>query len=225
MAEDLVAIIPAFRCATTIGEVVRASRLQVRRVVVVDDGSTDATGDLAARAGADLRRHAENRGKGAALRTGIAAALEDSPRAIVLLDGDGQHDAGEIPVLVSAWRRTGAQMVIGSRWSDPAKIPGERYWTNYIGSRVLAWMSGLDLEDTQSGFRLLEGKLAGSLKLRHQGYAIETEMLLKAARQGARIVNVPIRAIYEDGPSHFRPVLDTCRISCAAVYTKVFDDS
>jgi glycosyltransferase involved in cell wall biosynthesis len=224
MAADLVAIIPAFRCAATIGEVVRATRLQVRRVVVVDDGSHDGTGELASRSGADVRQHAENRGKGEALRTGIAAALEASPDAIVLLDGDGQHDPGEIPVLVEAWKRSGAQMVIGSRWSDPAKIPGERYWTNYIGSRVLAWMSGLDLEDTQSGFRLLEVKLAAELKLRHRGYAIETEMLLKAARKGARIVNVPIRAIYEDGPSHFRPVLDTFRISCAAVYTKVFDD-
>jgi glycosyltransferase involved in cell wall biosynthesis len=225
MAEDLVAVIPAFRCAATIAEVVRATLLQVRRVVVVDDGSDDGTADLAARAGADVRRHGENRGKGEALRTGLAAALADSPAALVLLDGDGQHDAGEIAVLVSAWRRSGAQMVIGSRWSDPAKIPGERYWTNYIGSRVLAWMSGLDLEDTQSGFRLLEGGLAASLRLRHRGYAIETEMLLKAARRGARIVNVPIRAIYEDGPSHFRPVLDTFRISCAAVYTKVFDDT
>lgn len=225
MAEDLVAVIPAFCCAATIAEVVSETRLRVGRVVVVDDGSHDGTGDLAARAGADVCRHGENQGKGEALKTGIAAALARRPAAIVLLDGDGQHDAREIPVLISAWHRTGAQMVIGSRWSDPAKIPGERYWTNYIGSRVLAWMSGLDLEDTQSGFRLLESGLAASLKLRHRGYAIETEMLLKAARRGAHIVNVPIRAIYENGPSHFRPLLDTLRISCAAVYTKVFDDS
>ena len=112
-----------------------------------------------------------------------------------------------------------------SAGSDPSKIPSSRYWTNYIGSRALSWMSGADLIDSQSGFRLLGADLARRLELRSRGYAIESEMLLKVARRGGRIGHAPVRAIYErDGMSHFRPVLDTARISCAAVYYKVFDD-
>jgi glycosyltransferase involved in cell wall biosynthesis len=228
MSLRLVAVIPAYQCASTIGAVVSRTVPHVGRVLVVDDGSSDDTAGAAAAAGAGVERHTVNQGKGVALQTGIAAALTHEPGldAVVLLDGDGQHDPSEIPGLVAALEGSGAQLVVGSRWSDPTLIPGERYWTNYIGSKILSRMSGVDLDDSQSGFRVLSADLARRLRLRSRGYAIESEMLLKAARAGAKIVNSPIRAIYEDdGTSHFRPVLDTFRISCAAIYTKVFDDS
>jgi hypothetical protein len=104
-------------------------------------------------------------------------------------------------------------------------IPAARFWTNYIGSRVLSWMTGLELDDSQSGLRLLAADLARRLRLEADGYAIESEMLLKAARLGARVAQVPVRAIYDGVPSHFRPLRDTVRISCAAIYYKVFDDA
>ena len=229
MSARFAAVIPAFECAATVGEVVRKTAVHVGTVVVVDDGSADDTARRAAEAGALVLRHPENRGKGRALQTGIAHCLDlaEPVDAIVLLDADGQHDASEIPGLLSAWRSNCAQLVIGSRWSDPSLIPGERYWTNYIGSRILSRMSGVELDDSQSGFRVLSAALAGRLRLRSRGYAVESEMLLKAARLGALIVNSPITAIYDEacGKSHFRPVLDTVRICCAAIYTKVFDDT
>ena len=114
--------------------------------------------------------------------------------------------------------------MIGSRWAGRALIPGARYWTNYIGSRVLSWMTGLELFDSQSGYRLLSAALARRLTLRSRRYAVESEIVIKAARLGARLAHVPVRTIYGDQPSHFRPVLDTFRISCAAIYFKVFDD-
>lgn len=225
MRTGLVAVIPAFDCASTIRVVVEASLAHVDAVVVVDDGSGDSTATLARDAGAEVHSLPENRGKGAALRLGIGAALAHRPDALVLLDGDGQHDPADIPCLVAAWRRGEGDLIVGTRWSDPSKIPASRYWTNYIGSRVLSWMSGADLVDSQSGFRLLAADLTRRLDLRSDGFAIESEMLLKATRAGGRIGHVPVRAIYApNGASHFRPVMDTALISCAAIYYKVFDD-
>ncbi len=229
MPARFAAVIPAYQCAATVGEVARKTARHVAVVVVVDDGSNDDTAAVATAAGAVVIRHPVNLGKGRALQTGIAhcLALPEAVQAIVLLDADGQHDPEEIPGLVEAWSRLGADLVVGSRWSDPSLIPGERYWTNYIGSRILSRMSGVELDDSQSGFRVLSVGLAKRLRLRSRGYAVESEMLLKAARLGASIVNSPITAIYDAscGKSHFRPVLDTVRISCAAIYTKVFDDA
>lgn len=225
MPTGLVAVIPAFDCAASIRQVVEATRGHVDAVLVVDDGSGDETAALARAAGAEVHSLAQNTGKGAALRLGLTAALAREPEALVLLDGDGQHDPGDIPRLVKAWRRGDGDLIVGTRWSDPSKIPSSRYWTNYIGSRILSWMSGADLVDSQSGFRLLATPLARRLDLRSRGYAIESEMLLKATRAGGRVGHVAVRAIYvPNGGSHFRPVLDTALISFASIYYKVFDD-
>jgi glycosyltransferase involved in cell wall biosynthesis len=225
MRSDAAAVIPAYNCDRTIGPVVEAARRHVGAVVVIDDGSVDGTAAAARQAGARVESLLANRGKGFALRRGIEAALALAPRAIVLLDGDGQHDAAEIPTLLAAWEGGAGELVIGTRWSDPAAIPPARYWTNYVGSRILSWMTGTELLDSQSGFRVMTGELARRLPLRSDGYAIESEMLIKAARLGARIGHVPVRAIYDGCPSHFRPVTDTFRISCEAIYFKVFDDA
>ena len=225
MRADLVAVIPAFDCACTIARVVEGALAHVATVVVVDDGSADATSELARAAGAQVETLPANHGKGFALRRGLELALRERPQAIVLLDGDGQHDPSEIPSLVAAWRGGGGDLIVGTRWGNASVIPRERYWTNYVGSRVLSWMSGVELLDSQSGFRLLSAPLAERLGLAADGYAIESEMLIKAARLGARIGHAPVRAIYEGSTSHFRPVLDTVRISCSAIYFKVFDDA
>jgi glycosyltransferase involved in cell wall biosynthesis len=227
MRSEIVAVIPAFECAPSIGAVVAGVRRYLETVVVVDDGSRDGTAEAACRAGARVASLPENHGKGYALREGIRLALDLRPRAlaVVLLDGDGQHDPDDLPALFATWDRGEAELVIGTRLEHPEKIPGARYWTNYIGSRVLSWMTGLELRDSQSGLRLLDAELLRRLPLESDGYAIESEMLLKAARRGARVAHVPIRVIYDGLPSHFRPLRDVLRISCAAIYFKVFDDA
>ncbi len=217
-------MIPAFDCVTTIGEVVAGVRDFLETVIVVDDGSHDGTGERAADAGAMVVNLPVNSGKGVALRRGIEAALSGRPDALIFLDGDGQHDPADIPAFLGAWDDSRPDLVIGCRLGDPESIPGARYWTNYIGSRILSWMTGRDLDDSQSGYRLLGGDLASRLRLVAAGFAIESEMLIRAARLGARFEHVPVRTIYNDGGSHFRPVLDTFRISCASIYFKVFDD-
>lgn len=226
MRDDVAAVIPAYQCAETIGAVVAALRRRLEHVVVVDDGSRDATEKEAQAAGAATIRLAENRGKGAALRRGIDAALELGVDALVLLDGDGQHDPADLDLFLRAWDDDIADLVIGSRMAAPHLIPKERYWTNYIGTRILSWMTGMELEDSQSGYRLAAADLLDSMDLRSSRYAIESEMIIKAAHRDARIDHVPIRTIYEEtGRSHYRPLRDTVRISCAAVYFKLFDEA
>ncbi len=230
MRRDLIATIPAFDCAPTIGRVVSGCLAHVGTVIVVDDGSSDGTAEAAREAGARVESLERNQGKGAALRRGLEIALAGSPAdpgepaGVVLLDGDGQHDPGDLPALIAAWESGAGELVIGSRLGASDAIPRARYFTNYVGSRILSWMSGVELEDSQSGYRLLAASLARRLRLRSCGYAIESEMLLKTAALGATIAHVPIATIYDGAPSHFQPIRDTLRISCAAVYFKVFDE-
>lgn len=217
-------MIPAYDCAATIGAVVEGVRKQVSEVVVVSDGSRDETADCAREAGALVEVLPENRGKGFALRRGIAIAIAQNPEALILMDGDGQHDPADVPSLVATWESTRADLVVGARLADKYRIPGARYWTNYIGTRILSWMSEMELEDSQSGYRLLATDLARRIQLRSDGYAIETEMLIKAGKARAKVAHAVVRTIYNDEQSHFRPLIDTLRIALAAIQFKIEDD-
>jgi glycosyltransferase involved in cell wall biosynthesis len=216
-----VALIPAFRAEGTIAAVVRGVRPHVDSVLVVDDGSSDETAEQAKAAGAQVVRRESNGGKGAAIREGLAALAGSGATHIAFLDADGQHDPGDLPALL-AKAREGEEFVIGSRMADLAAIPFYRYRTNEIGSRVLSRMTGHEIEDAQSGFRVVAAGLLRRLELNARGYIIETEMLLKAAPHLPGFCHVPVRAIY-GGPSHYRPFKDTWIISWGAVYYKVFE--
>jgi glycosyltransferase involved in cell wall biosynthesis len=216
-----VALIPAYQAEETVGDVVRGARLSVDRVLVVDDGSTDRTGERAAGAGAEVLRLPENSGKGSALRAGLERVLASDATHVVFLDADGQHDPGDLPMLLGAARQ-GDRFVIGSRVARPEETPAVRYRTNEIGSRILTRMTGHEVEDGQSGYRVIAAEVLRRLKLNARGYLIETEILLKAAPHVARFRHVPVRAIY-GGPSHYRPFRDTWIISWGAVYYKVFE--
>jgi glycosyltransferase involved in cell wall biosynthesis len=216
-----VAVVPAYQAQATVGDVVRGLERSLARIWVVDDGSTDETGAVAERAGADVVRLAENGGKGTALRAGLARALDSDATHVAFVDADGQHDPADLPPLLEA-ARSGDAFVIGSRMGDPDAIPAYRYRTNEIGSRILSRMTGLEVEDAQSGYRVVAADVLRRLDLKARGYIIETEILLKAARHLRRFRHVPVRAIY-GGPSHYRPFRDTWTISWGAVYYKVFE--
>lgn len=215
------ALVPAYQAQASVGDVVRGARRHVPRVTVVDDGSTDETGEEALRAGAEVVRLPANRGKGAALRAGLARLLETDATHIAFIDADGQHDPSDLPGLLAA-AQGGERFVIGSRMAQAESIPGYRYRTNEIGSRILSRMTGLEIEDAQSGYRVVSADLLRRLALTARGYIIETEILLKAAPHLERFCQVPVRAIY-GGPSHYRPFRDTWVISWGAVYYKVFE--
>lgn len=216
-----VALVPAYQAAASVGAVVRGLLGSVDRVVVVDDGSSDGTAAEARRAGAEVLRRESNGGKGAALRTGLERVLASDATHVAFVDADGQHDPADLARLLEA-ARGGDDFVIGSRMGDPDAIPAYRFRTNEIGSLILSRMTGLEVEDAQSGYRVVATGLLRRLDLKARGYIIETEILLKAARHVRRFRHVPVKAIY-GGPSHYRPFRDTWVISWGAVYYKVFE--
>lgn len=185
----------------------------------MDDGSEDRTADVAREAGAKVLRREANGGKGRAMRDGIAALLAGEWTHVAFVDGDGQHDPDDLPALLDAARR-GADFVVGSRLSDPEGMPAKNLRANLAGDKVLSRMTGLPVEDGQSGYRVLSTALLRQLRLTANRYAIENEMLIKASRRLRKFEVVPIRTIYSTGHRHYRPFRDTWVTSWLSVHYK-----
>jgi glycosyltransferase involved in cell wall biosynthesis len=208
-------IIPAHNVEEPLVEVIRGARKWVRDILVVDDGSTDQTKEVARAEGAQVVSFQANGGKGRALKTGFAYYLERGVRAIITMDGDGQHEPEYLPALIGEYGKGAAQVIIGTRLGDRKRIPKIRYYPNLVGTYCLSWATSQYVPDSQSGFRLYEADCLRGLPLKADGFALETEVLIKLAKKGAAIASIAIPAIYDDrrAPSHYRPVADTYRIS------------
>ncbi len=199
----IVAVIPAHDEAARVGAVVRSAVVHLP-VLLVDDGSSDETAAIAEAAGATVVRQRPNRGKGAALRAGLAAAIERGADAILTLDADGQHDPTEIPAFLDAWERGGLDLLIGRR--DFRAMPPVRRLANELGAVAFSRAVGRPIPDNQSGYRLLSRRLASELLgSREHGFEFEVEMIATAIRHGWTIGWLPIRTIYAGQSSHIRP--------------------
>jgi glycosyltransferase involved in cell wall biosynthesis len=218
-----VALIPAFNEAHAIADVVTGLRGIVSHVLVVDDGSTDQTAERARAAGAEVVSHESNCGKGQAVRTGLAHVFDGDFSHVLLLDGDMQHRPSEAARLLDAADRTGADLVLGERQFSRERMPAARYHANRIGSRALSWFVGAPVQDSQCGFRVCRLDALRHLPLRARGYDIETEMLVKLRRKGARLERIPITAVYAAERSNLRPVRDTTRTCFLAVYYRFLE--
>jgi glycosyltransferase involved in cell wall biosynthesis len=211
------ALIAAFNEEPTIAAVVAGVRRFVPDVIVVDDGSTDATAERAAAAGATVVRHGRNSGKGAAIRTGLARALAGSHSHVLLIDGDLQHNPDDIPRLLAAGQAGGYDLVLAERAFVKGSMPTARFYSNRIGSWILSHLIGTSVADTQCGFRLVRGECLRGLSLTATGYEIETEMLIKLVRRGATLGRVAIRARYDGSQSKLRSFRDTFRTCMMAM--------
>jgi len=201
-------VIPAFNEAPTIGRVVAGARRHAP-VVVVDDGSRDATGLIAADAGAEVVRHARRRGKGRALLTGIATARAHAASVVVTLDADGQHDPDDIPRVLEAARYVPRAIVIGSRLMDGHELPLGRLNAIRVAGFFLGWINGRHLRDNQSGFRAYPMQFFDEVRPRRGGFVFETEVLIAAAAHAWDAHEIPIRVIARaDRRSRFRPLRD-----------------
>lgn len=204
-------LIPVFNRASTIEESVTRAR-RYGPVLVVDDGSSDASGDAAARAGADVIRLDRRRGKGAALRAGLTEALGRNAGLVITMDGDGQHDPDDIPHLLGAAADAPDALIIGGRLAGlPLRgvgaIPKGRLNAIRVSGFFINWVTGFSVMDTQSGFRVYPAKLIASLKPRWGGGVFETEILIRAAADGWSLLEVPVTFIpSRAGASRFRPV-------------------
>jgi hypothetical protein len=144
---------------------------------------------------------------------------------VLLLDGDMQHAPDDAPRLIAAGRESGADLVLGERPFDRATTPRSRYYTNTISSWVISTVFiGQRVYDAQSGYRLVRTDALRRLRLSGRGYEIETEMLIKLARRGARIARVPVGLHYGGGPSKLRPLRDTTRTCFLAVRYRFFPE-
>ena len=208
-------VIPAFQATATIGHVVTRTRatLPDAQVIVVDDGSTDGTGEEGRGKGASVLTHPRNRGKGVALRTGIARACADGADMIVTLDGDGQHPPEEIPRLLAPLAEGRADLVLGARRRDGV-MPLSRRFTNWLSATLASRIAGQRLHDAQTGFRAFTRSVVERIQPAGDRYEYEANFLLDALRAGYRVASVEVPTIY--GPrSHFRSWTDTWRMARA----------
>jgi len=208
--DQSIAVIPCLDEAGSVAEVVRRTRNWVRQVVVVDDGSSDATASEAAAAGARVERHEQPRGKGAALATGWSVARGMGAEWSLLLDGDGQHDPDDSGAFFSQ-AEAGSRLVIGNRMPAAGSMPWLRRQTNRWMSRRISALAGIAIPDSQCGFRLVHLPSLDRLVLDCRHYEVESEMTVAFARAGHPIASVPIRVRYGGERSKISPVRDTLR--------------
>lgn len=183
-------------------------------VLVVDDGSIDGTTASVAGLPVNLLRHRENRGKGAALRTGFAWALQHGFVGVITLDADGQHEPSAIPLLADTAVRHDWDILLASRFVQFQEMAGLRRHWNRFGAWCMKKRTGFDIDDSQSGFRYYSARLLRAVTLVNDGYSLEMEILIKAWKAGLTIGSIPVPARVADGraTSHFRPVRDTWNI-------------
>jgi polyprenyl-phospho-N-acetylgalactosaminyl synthase len=190
-------IVPAFNESGPIGAVVTALLPHCTTCVVVDDGSSDGTGALAAAAGAVVLRHAVNRGKGAALLTGIRYALRDEPDVVVSFDADGQHDASDIPRLVAPVVAGEADVALGSRFlGQTENMPPSRRLLLKAGIAFTRVFSGIEVTDVHNGLRAWSRRAARELAITLDGMAHASEILDQIRTHHWRFVEVPTTVRY-----------------------------
>jgi len=208
----IAAVIPAYQEQQHVGEVAQRARTRLEHVLVVDDGSTDATADRARAAGVDVVVHPQNRGKGESIKTGLRHWFDRGSEYVVLLDADGQHLPEEISRFVGAiTSESGAKVFIGSRMNDTRTMPLLRRMVNRYMSNKISRVCGQQIPDTQCGFRMLHRDIIPEVLSGSSRFEYETEMLIIASRKRYRIASVPISTIYSDEVSSINPVRDTLR--------------
>ncbi len=233
---EIIAVIPCYNTADNIAEVVQKAIPHVDHVIVIDDGSTDATAKAAEEAGATVIKHDKNLGKGAAMKEGAQQASPNS--IIVFIDGDGQHNASEIPLLLKPIVEDGVDFVIGSRYmskSNTISPPFKRKSTNFVANVIISTVVTLPITpkkntchkkqpqnnnyrvingrfkwftDCTGGFRALKTESWQKLKLTSDGFQIETEMLYEAVKNGLLIAEVPASCTWKGSTSKLSIIRD-----------------
>jgi glycosyltransferase involved in cell wall biosynthesis len=194
------AVIPCYNEEATVANVILKAKRFVNTVLVVDDGSSDETKEIAQEAGATVISHKKNRGKGAAIRTGFQYALDNDFDYVVTIDGDGQHNPLEIPALLDNVIKNGHDISIGYRVGTNTEMP---MWRR-TGKRVLDYTTSMGtggfVTDSQCGFRAFNKKAVEAIapQLRGEAFSVESEQLIKAHESGLNVVNTNVTCKYKD---------------------------
>ena len=204
-------VLPAFNEESNIAAVLDKINAQAIDAVVIDDGSSDSTGDVAYRHGAFVITHKNRGGKGASLRDGFAYVAGKEYDFVIALDSDGQHDPNEIPLFLRQAQISNADIIVGNRLWRPTGMPIVRLFTNRFMSLVISALCGCWIPDSQCGFRLFRVKAISSIKIEGNKFEIDSEPLVKLARRGYAIESIPITSIYGKEKSQINPLVDTMR--------------
>jgi len=218
---NVAVLVPALNEALRIRDVVTGALAHCAHVIVVDDGSDDDTCARIADLPVIVLRHPRRMGKGASLRDGFAEALRRGFEAVLTMDGDGQHAADDIPRLLDAGNRHPGAVIIGARLRKRSQQPLYRRLANEFGDWGIAWGTGYQIADSQSGQRLYPAAVAALDGVPGEDFVFEAQILISAARRlGTRCVSVPIESRYksvhsaeEFRASHFKPFRDFSRIT------------
>ncbi|QUC64808.1 glycosyltransferase family 2 protein [Nitrosopumilus sp. K4] len=197
-----VACIPAYNEETYIENLVKSAKDHVDKVIVCDDGSTDDTAKLAKDAGAVVISHKTNRGYGAAITSLFDYARENGAQTMITLDGDGQHNPDQIPLLLNTLSQHNVDVVIGSRFlNDSTEAPGYRKRGIKIITSAANYGADLKVSDSQSGFRAYSKDAIDAIHPTEEGMSVSTEILLKISNKGLSLAEVPITVSYDGDTS------------------------
>lgn len=214
MGKRILIVIPAYNEEERIGLLLDklSGLFNLSDVLVVDDGSEDETASIANDYGVFLVKQPTNLGKGMALKKGFEFAIEKGYEAVITMDSDLQHNPEEIPKFIRLIEEEGGDILIGTREHDLHNMPFMRFLVNNVTSLVASILAGERVHDSQSGYRLIRSKVLRDIELNTSRFQMETEIIVKAARKGYTIKEVPIETLYfKDIHSHINPVIDTIR--------------
>jgi glycosyltransferase involved in cell wall biosynthesis len=217
----IAAVIPAYDAANSVAAVVRATRQVLPDVLVVDDGSGDATAERSREAGAEVHVLPVNRGKGTALGVAFDILLARGFTGVVTLDADGQHLPSEIPRLLAL--ASESDLVLGTREHLFAEMGAVRRRSNALSSRAISWAAGQSMSDVQTGFRYYSRSLIERVSRMCGRFEAESVVVVRAVRAGLRVRTTPIRLGHADGrsTSHYRPLVDSMRIAVAVARARL----
>lgn len=210
-------LIPAYDAAACLGGTLAAvlavvGKADAGRVAVIDDGSADGTAEVAERLGVVCLRHAANRGKGAALMTGLTWARERGWEWAITLDADGQHPAGDLDSFWNAPVAEDTGIVVGRRGIRGTRMPWHRRFSNSVTTRMISHLARRPVFDAQCGFRMYRLSALAAMGLPREGrFEWESQALVLCGRRGFSILPVDIATVYTDNGSHMRLFRDTLR--------------
>ena len=195
---NVIAVIPGYNEEQSIADVVKSIQQYDLKVIVVDDGSTDATAQRAKEAGAIVLRHPINCGAGAATMTGIEAAKRMGAEALITLDADGQHSPNDIPALLTPIEEQSADIVFANRFGKRNNIPFIRRVFNGLGNIITFIATGKWVPDSQCGFKAFGPKALKDVDLKMSGFEFCTEIVREAAQHRWRCKHVPTKVVYSE---------------------------